>query len=219
MRVNWRSAGNHLANGLVIVAVIIVLGHPRGPLVPQVREWWQNRETRALIAESWQELSAVGEGRAVQQNTGSVVVVFSDYECPACRQAELRLPELIKDSDIRIIYRHLPISQIHPAAEGAARAAICADQQDRFTAMHDLLFKTDEWRSSQEWSAAALNAGIPDTPRFLSCLESHSTTTRLQQDLEHAAMLRVNATPTFVGAGGMHVGLPSVEKLRAITKG
>jgi protein-disulfide isomerase len=71
------------------------------------------------------------------------LVEYGDYECPDCG----RLFEIIRDLQqtlgqrLRIVYRHYPLSGIHPQAQAAAEAAEAAGAQDRFWEMHDLLFR------------------------------------------------------------------------------
>ena len=68
------------------------------------------------------------------------VVEYGDFECPYCGKAEPVLRQLLRDfGDIRYVWRHLPLNDVHPRAQLAAEAAEAAGEQDAFWAMHDLL--------------------------------------------------------------------------------
>ena len=69
------------------------------------------------------------------------VVEYGDFECPYCGRAERVIRELLADfGDVRYVWRHLPLNEVHPYAQLAAEAAEAAAAQDAFWAMHDMLF-------------------------------------------------------------------------------
>ena len=109
-----------------------------------------------------------------------------------------------------MIYRHLPLP-FHPAAEGAARASICAERQGRFREMYDRLFGTEAWLSDTNWNREAESAGVPDLGRFGNCLHDIDTDRRLAVDRNLAEALAVAGTPTFVHRKGIFVGILSRE--------
>src|SRR5207249_6046035 len=68
------------------------------------------------------------------------LVEYGDFECPYCGQAEPVVRELLRDfGDVRYVWRHLPLSDVHPNAQRAAEAAEAAAEQGAFWEMHDLL--------------------------------------------------------------------------------
>src|SRR4029450_4904992 len=70
------------------------------------------------------------------------VVEYGDFECPYCGRAEPVVRELLADfGDVRYVWRHLPLSDVHPNARRAAEAAEAAAEQGAFWEMHDALFE------------------------------------------------------------------------------
>ena len=67
------------------------------------------------------------------------VVEYGDFQCPYCGQAEPAVRAVLGESDVRFVWRHLPLSDVHPQAELAAQASEAAAEQGRFWEMHDLL--------------------------------------------------------------------------------
>jgi protein-disulfide isomerase len=74
------------------------------------------------------------------------IVEYGDYECPHCRAAHCVVNELLKhfDDQVRLVYRHFPLTKIHPHAQKAAEAAEAAGAQGKFWEMHDLLFERQD---------------------------------------------------------------------------
>ena len=68
------------------------------------------------------------------------VVEYGDFECPYCGQAEAVMRDLLAGhGDVRYVWRHLPLNDVHPNAQLAAEAAEAAAEQGSFWDMHDLL--------------------------------------------------------------------------------
>ena len=80
------------------------------------------------------------------------LIEYGDYECPYCRAAQPILKQIkeIMGDDLRLAYRHFPLSQIHPHAYQAAEAAEAAGAQGRFWEMHDLLFANQDRLGSRD---------------------------------------------------------------------
>lgn len=147
------------------------------------------------------------------------IIEFADYECPFCRTVHAEISRLIgQQPDIGVAFRHLPLTTIHRAAEGAARASVCAEQQGRFREMHDRLLLTTEWQPELDWLHEARAVGITDTMRFRECLTSESTTSRLAEDKAFADSLGLRGTPAFVFQRGVHSGVASLDELVAMAR-
>lgn len=131
-----------------------------------------------------------------------VVVEFVDYQCPYCLKAhEQTVPTLLANypADVRVEIRHLPL-EIHPAAAGAARAAIAAGLQgeERFTAIHAKLFELAE-QGDLGFSTFVQEAGALglDVERFKTDFQTREVADALQADLQLARELGVSGTPGF----------------------
>ena len=153
------------------------------------------------------------------------IIEFGDFECPYCGQAEPVVRDILTDTSIRYVWRHLPLTDVHPRAQIAAEATEAAAAQDAFWPMHDLLLQHQDALTMDDLSGYAESLGL-DVTRFNADLERHEYTTRVAQDLESADLSGVSGTPTFFINGQRHYGafdLPTltgaiqVARERAIT--
>jgi len=194
-----------IANLLVIGLVCFVLLRPNGLLGSYVGARYKEYQARRVIANEWND---VVRGPRLDANGKAILLVeFSDYECPACRQQSARLEAAISSYPELggITYRHFPLSN-HVHAEGAARAAICAEKEGRFLALHRQLFTTEKWIADTNWAREAKAVGIDGTTAFKICMSSVETTSRLTVDRAMARRLGIGATPSFVSRTGVHAG-------------
>jgi predicted DsbA family dithiol-disulfide isomerase len=175
-----------------------------------IHDYRSDRLVRQVLSSEWPALSA-GASRLGKSTRPAQLIEFADYECPYCRVAGRKLDSLIENSDLVIGYRHLPIRDLHPAAEGAARAAICAEAQGRFPEMHRYLNSTSDWQRDSQWTVIAGVVGGIDTATFASCIPAEATTRRLSEDSAYASRLRVWGTPTFFTRAGRFMGVLTAE--------
>ena len=162
--------------------------------------------------------SIIPEGGASRgpANAPITLVEFSDYECPFCRKAEPTLDELARlyPTELRIVYRHLPL-QNHRYAVPAAKAAICAQDQGKFWPYHRLLFANQQALMPKDLNAYAERIGI-EMPVFASCLEDEATADRLARDAEAGRRAGARATPTFFINGLRLRGARELDAFRQI---
>ena len=196
-----------LAMVVMIVLVAYMAWRPGSPLRLRWDDWSQARATRRLLRTEWPRLAATGS-RLDSGHAAVELVEFADYQCPFCRQSSAVIDTVVGRGNISMSYIHLPLS-IHPAATGAARAAICAEELGRFPAMHHRLMTTDKWQRDSDWVREAVAAGITQRAQFVSCLRSPSTTRRLERDMAAAKRMGVTGTPTFFTREMSHVGTAS----------
>ncbi len=145
------------------------------------------------------------------------IVEFSDFECPFCRQAEpvfKRIQEQYGDQ-IRFVYRQFPLNDIHPRAQKAAEASLCADEQGQFWNMHDVLFVDPVELEVASLREKAATAGL-DTDLFNECLDSGAQAARVSADLRAGAQAGVSGTPAAFINGRPVVGAQPFEAYSAI---
>lgn len=175
----------------------------------QIVDRWRRIQTeraiRVFIRDQWTAIASASS-RPYVVHEEPILVEFADYQCPYCRLASAALDSAAVQGDISLTYRHLPLRDIHPAAEGAARAAICAEAQGRFQPMHHYLMTNSEWQKDRGWVAVARAVGGLDTLLFGSCLRSPATDRRLAEDEEFAKRLHVTGTPSFFSRSGLYAG-------------
>ncbi|HEX5727256.1 MAG TPA: thioredoxin domain-containing protein, partial [Longimicrobiaceae bacterium] len=147
------------------------------------------------------------------------IVVFSDFQCPACRAlvTQLRVIRAEFAGQVAVVHRHSPL-RIHPFAVEAARASECAAAQGRFEAYHDALFVDQPSIGLAPWSRFAANAAVPDLPAFERCVTTPGPVPALERDTLDAKALRVAGTPTVLVNGLRFTGTPPLDTLRAYVR-
>jgi len=150
--------------------------------------------------------------------TASVTVVeYGDFQCPYCGQAEPAVRELLADADLRYVWRHLPLTDVHPQAQLAAEAAEAAAAQDAFWPMHDLLLDHQDELKPYDLVGYAGALGL-DQEQFHDDLMHHEHAARVAQDLESADLSGVSGTPTFFINGQRHYGAYDIATLSEAVK-
>ena len=144
------------------------------------------------------------------------LVEYGDFECPYCGQAEPIVRELLATSggELRYVFRHLPLVDVHEHAEEAAEAAEAAGEQGAFWEMHDRLFDRQSTLGIIDVVNAANDIGL-DVPRFEKALQTRRFALRVQRDIDSANDSGVAGTPTFFINGHRHEGAYDIESLRA----
>ena len=143
---------------------------------------------------------------------------YGDLECPFCGQAETVVRELLADSgDLRYVWRHLPLNDVHPRAQVAAEATELASEQGLFWEMHDLLLAHQDELRPQDLIRFAGELGL-DGEQFAEDLRRHTVAGRIAEDVDSADLSNVTGTPTFFINGIRHQGAYDVDSLRASVK-
>ena len=126
------------------------------------------------------------------------LVEYGDFECPYCAAAYLivkKVQEVMADQ-LRLVFRHFPLTQIHPHAQGAAEASEAAGAQGRFWEMHDLLYENQRALDPMHLLGYAEDLDL-DTQRFVRELEERVYQLRVREDFMSGVRSGVNGTPAF----------------------
>ncbi|MER6977369.1 Na+/H+ antiporter NhaA [Streptomyces carpinensis] len=146
------------------------------------------------------------------------VVEYGDYECPHCGQAEPVVRELLGDfGDVRYVWRHLPLRDVHVHAQLAAEAAEAAAAQGRYWDMHDLLLSHQGALRLDDVRRYAADIGL-DVARFERDMRSPRGAERIAEDVESADLSGVAGTPTFFVNGRRHHGAYDIGSLSAAVR-
>ena len=147
------------------------------------------------------------------------LVEYGDYECPYCGQAELVVRELLSSfgDEVRYVWRHLPLNDVHPNAQLAAEAAEAAGSQGRFWEMHDKLLEHQDELSPRDIMRYAEELGL-DVERFHEELMEHDHGGRVTDDVDSADASGVAGTPSFFINGQRHQGAYDVGTLTAAVR-
>lgn len=128
------------------------------------------------------------------------VVVFSDFECPACGFAAPRLDAAVTGGrSVRLVYKFVALAQ-HAHAEIAARAAIAAHAQGKFWEMHKMLFSHQSALEERDLEGYARAIGL-DMKAFLAAMKSRATTARIETDAALWHSLQLHGTPSVFVEG------------------
>ena len=148
------------------------------------------------------------------KNAPVTLVEYGDYECPYCGRAHFIVKELqqLTGDLMRFVYRHFPLTSVHPHAEQAAEAAEAAGAQGKFWEMHDHLFEHQQALDRKHLIEYAANLGL-DVPRFSHELAEHAYVAKIREDLLSGIQSGVNGTPTFLINGVRHDGGYALEEL------
>ena len=126
------------------------------------------------------------------------LVLFSDFECPYCRDFAETLMEIAIDYDdkVQIVFRQFPLTSIHANAQRAAEASLCAHDQKRFWEMHDILFE-NQHELTEENILAMIRRLELDTEKFRECLASGRHKSEILKDIRAGAAAGADSTPTL----------------------
>jgi Na+/H+ antiporter NhaA len=142
------------------------------------------------------------------------LVEYGDLECPYCGRAEPIVRELLADTELRYVWRHLPLTDVHPHAQLAAEASEAAGAQGRFWEMHDRLLEHQDRLAPHDLLEHARALDL-DLDRFREDLVDHRHSARVARDAESADLSGVAGTPTFFINGRRHHGSYNLATLSA----
>jgi Na+/H+ antiporter NhaA len=146
------------------------------------------------------------------------VVEYGDFQCPYCGQAEPVIRELLREfGDVRYVWRHLPLNDVHPDTQLAAEAAEAAADQGFFWEMHDLLLTHQDALRPNDLIGYAEQLEL-DADRFTNHLHDHAGAARVAEDVDSADMSGVSGTPTFFINGRRHYGAYDIATLSAAVR-
>ena len=141
------------------------------------------------------------------------LVEYGDFECPYCGLAEPVVRELLADyGDLRYVWRHLPLTDVHPHAELAAEATEAAAGQGKFWEMHDQLLDHQGALTAKDLIRYAGELGL-NTEQFARDLRQRAGQAKIAEDMDSADLSGVSGTPTFFVNGKRHHGAYDIATL------
>jgi protein-disulfide isomerase len=141
---------------------------------------------------------------------------YGDYECPHCGAAHPVVKALINNygNQLRYVFRHFPLTQIHPHAEAAAESAEFAGAHRRFWPMHDLIFENQQRLGIPMLLEAADFLGL-SAAELRHSIETGEFAGKVRSDFTSGVRSGVNGTPTFFVNDQRHDGGYALEDLAA----
>jgi protein-disulfide isomerase len=142
------------------------------------------------------------------------LVEYGDFECPYCGQAEPVIRELLSSlgADVRYVWRHLPLNDVHPHAQLAAEAAEAAATQGKFWEMYDTLLSHQDALAPDDLARDAQQLAL-SVDRFSGELRRREYAPRVSEDVASADESGVSGTPTFFINGRRHYGVYDIDTL------
>jgi len=167
--------------------------------------------TKILLEPARVEVEAIGPSKG-PDDAAVTIIEFSDFQCPFCGRVVPTIDQIVAKypTQVRFVYRNLPLTTIHPRAQAAAEAAACASNQGNFWDYHDLIFANNRAVSDEDLERHASELGL-DMQAFRQCVQNRETQQIVEADIAAAASLRISGTPSFVINGIPLHGAQSLE--------
>ena len=210
------------------------LTQPLADIAPRIRVFLQQQAVDAARASAYgqmerryavaylleplrHEVAADGFPSSGPADAPVTIVEFSDFECPFCARLLLTLEQVKRQyaDAVRVVYRHYPLTGIHPNAWNAAEASLCAGEQGRFWELHDLMFaeQGDLTVDALKTKAARLDM---DSDAFSRCLDSGRHYDAVHADVHAGDEVGVSGTPAMFVNGRFVGGAVPFATLAAI---
>jgi len=144
--------------------------------------------------------SVIGDSPTTGAASQEIVLLeFSDFQCPFCSKAQDTIKKFIDghNDKVTLVFKHLPLSRIHPEAIPAAQAAWAAQQQGKFWEYHNALFAQQDQLGEDLYLAIARDLNL-DLDKFEQDRKSEAAIAALEADIQMARTLGVSGTPFFV---------------------
>ena len=189
------------------------LSDRRDELLQQLRS---QQDVHILLQPPRLAVSATGAASAGAEHPLVTIVEFSDFECPFCSRAAGTMHSILDKyaSVVALYYRYLPLP-MHQNAINAAKAAYCAGKENKFWAMHDLLFANQRRLAVADLDGYATAINL-DAAKYQQCFAAAGTDLAIRADRDAAASYGVSGTPTFFVNGRLVTGIVGYDKFEAL---
>ncbi len=159
------------------------------------------------------EVEAIGPSKG-PDDAIVTLIEFSDFQCPYCKRVVPTIEQIVAKypTQVRFVFRNLPLNRIHSRAQPAAEAAACAGKQGDFWGYHDLIFENNRALSDEDFEGHASELGL-EMEAFRQCVQNRETQQIVDTDLAAAESLQISGTPSFMVNGIPMHGALSLETL------
>ena len=153
------------------------------------------------------------------KNAKLTIVEFGDFECPFSKDSATMIRSLMAKypTQVRLVYRHFPLSDIHPNAVQAAIASECADEQKKFWPFYDKLYANQNALKFADLIRYSTEVGL-DTVQFRTCLVNNRYSEKVNADFSYAGAIGLQGTPTFFLNGQMIQGAIPEQTMDALVQ-
>jgi protein-disulfide isomerase len=205
---------------------------PKADVAGQIKQYLEQRGQAEMRQKFFADLEArykvekkmepmrvqvAAEGPAVGPASAPVTIVeFSDFQCPFCSRL-LPTIEQVKQKygdKVRIVFRQYPLP-MHPNAQKAAEASLCANEQGKFWEMHDAMFKNQQELAVDNLKSKAAALGLK-AETFNQCLDSGKYAAQIQGDIKAGSAVGVSGTPAMFINGRFISGAVPIEQITSV---
>ncbi len=146
-----------------------------------------------------------------------VLIEFSDFQCPFCARAHLTVDQFMAkhQNKVALVYKHFPLTNIHPQAMPAAKAAWAAQQQGKFWEYHNALFEQQKQLSEELYGTIAKQLNL-NLDQFNRDRHSPAAEAAIQKDMQMAQALGIEGTPFFVLNGETFSGAVELSEMEKV---
>ncbi len=212
-----------IAGGLIALAIYFGGGKTTNPVKPA------GNPVATTPPAAAEPTNVIGNIRPVSEsdhlrgpaNAKVTIIEYSDIECPFCKKFHPTLQKLMSEypNDIRWVFRHFPLEQLHADARPAALASECAGEQGKFWEMLDAMFAGSDL-GENSLKTIAKNVGVANSSQFASCLTTKKYDQTITDDMTDAAAAGARGTPysVIIGPNGEKEaisGAQPYEKIKA----
>ncbi len=143
-------------------------------------------------------------------NAKVAIIEYSDLECPFCKRFHPTMLQLLKEypNDVRWVYRHFPLEQLHKKAPAEANATECASEQGKFWELTDKIYEvtpTNDGLDAATIPTLAKQVGVANIAQFEACITANKYKDRVDADAADARVAGGQGTPysVLIGPNGL----------------
>ncbi len=179
---------------------------------------WLKHGIKALDKPKRVDIPGSGPARGAA-NAPITIVEFSDFQCPYCVRTvpEIQQVLAIYPDHVRVVYRQLPLRSIHPQAQAAAEASLCANDQGKFWEMHDALFALNGKLQDSSYADLATKLGLK-ADDFANCMTEHKHAKTVEADTAAADAVGATGTPYLLVNGRSLNGAASFNDMAMLVE-
>lgn len=162
--------------------------------------------------------AVIGNSPLTGSEAKSIVLVeFSDFQCPFCARAHETIQQFMKTNQdqVTLVYKHFPLTQIHPQALPAAQASWAAQQQGKFWEYQNALFTQQNQLGEELYPAIAKQLNL-DVEKFDRDRQSPEAKAAIQKDIQLGESLGISGTPFFIMNGETFSGAVELSKIEEV---
>ncbi|MCP2729314.1 DsbA family protein [Limnofasciculus baicalensis] len=217
-------AANKIDSELESQVLQIIRQHPE-VLIESVQAYQEQQQQKieqgrklVLDAVKTHPQAVIGDSPTIGAEQAKILLVeFSDFQCPYCAEAHKTLKQFMAkhQDEVKLVYKHFPLTDIHPEAVVAAKAAWAAFEQGKFWPYQDALFSNQQKLGEEFYVATAQGLNL-NVEQFNRDRNSPAANVAIQQDMALGASLGIYGTPFFVMNDELFTGAVKLSDMEAI---